>query len=182
MAKITGGDKLASVLSAIAAKASKAKMVSVGFLENSTYPNGVSTPMIAAIQEFGAPKVGIPPRPFFRNMIAAKKDEWPKTVGDLLIENDYDAARTLAQAGEGIKGELQASIEEFSGVPLSPVTVMLRGMKSQAKYRDFFGVAPWELLAEARERVETGKTNYGASTKPLVDTGHLLNSVDYEVE
>jgi hypothetical protein len=33
-----------------------------------------------AVQEFGAPSRNIPPRPFFRNMIARKRNEWPTAV------------------------------------------------------------------------------------------------------
>ena len=177
MAVLRGGDKLADVLKTIGAKASSAKYVQVGFLENSTYPDGTSVPMVAAIQEFGAPKVGIPPRPFFRDMIAAKSKEWPKAIRDLLKDNDFDAAKTLGQVGEGVKGQLQQSIVDLTTPPLSKVTLMLRKM---------FGNNPDAIrgrdVAEARERVAAGEDTDGVSIKPLVWTGHLENSVDYQVK
>lgn len=102
--------------------------------------------MIAAIQEFGAPAAGIPPRPFFREMIAVKKDSWPAAIEQNLIATGYDVERTLALVGEGIAGQLKQSIVDFDGVPLKPATIRRKG-----------------------------------SDKQLVDTGHMLASVDYEV-
>lgn len=179
MVTLKGGDKFALALADIAKNVQKAASVNVGFLGDVTEEDGTNTAMIAAIQEFGAPSKGIPPRPFFRNMIAAKSPEWPAAIGDLLIANGYDAAKTLGQTGEEIAKQLQVSISEISEPPLSPVTVMLRGMRRQARYKD----KPfWELFAEAKSRVEAGQTNYGASEKPLVDTGTLLGAVHYEVK
>lgn len=178
MSVLKGGDKLQAALDKIAANASKAATLSVGFLEGSTEPDGTSIPMIAAIQEFGAPKANIPPRPFFRTMIAAKSPEWPAAVGDLLKANDYDAQKTLGQTGEGIKGQLQQSIIDTNAPALSPVTVMLRGMKSH----DQSLVVNRTVVEEARARVAAGLTDYGASTKPLIDSGNLLNAVDYAVK
>lgn len=178
MVAIKGGDKLAAALAKISKNASKAATLSVGFLEGATYPDGTSVAMVAAIQEFGAPKAKIPPRPFFRNMISDKSPSWPKAVGDLLKANDYDAERTLGQAGEGIKGQLQESIINTNSPALSPITVMLRGMKSN----DQSLVVTGKTVGEAAARVAAGKTNYGASTKVLDETGHMLNSVDYSVK
>lgn len=146
MVEIRGGDKLEAVLGGIVKKLAEPGTVRVGFLENATYPDGTSVPMVAAIQEFGAPKAGIPPRPFFRNMIAAKSAEWGPAVGAALVANDYDVHRTLAQTGDGIKGQLQQSIVDTNSPPLAASTVERKGF-----------------------------------AKPLVDTGHMLNSVDYDV-
>jgi hypothetical protein len=177
MVKVTGGDKLAQVLGDFAKKMSSAKTVRVGFLEGSTYPNGTSTAFVASVQEFGAPKVGIPPRPFFRNMIAAKKGEWPGAIAALLKANGYDAKLTLDQTGAAIAGQLRQSIVDVLSPPLSPVTLMLRKM---------FGNNPSAIrgrdVAEARRRVAAGESSSGVSTKPLVWTGNLFASVDHEVK
>jgi hypothetical protein len=176
--KISGGDKLEKALAAIAEKVSKASAVDVGFLEGATYPDGTSVPMVAAIQEFGAPKAGIPPRPFFRSMIADKSPEWPAAVAGLLKANDYDGAKTLGQTGEAIKGQLQQAIIDTSDPPLSPVTLMLRKMRSA----DPDLVVTGATVGEAARRVAAGESFDGVSTKPLVDTSQLLNSVDYVVK
>lgn len=143
---IRAGPGLERKLAEIGAKAKNAARVRVGFLEGATYPDGKSVAMIAAIQDFGAPARGIPPRPFFRNMVAAKKAEWPEAVSNLLVANGYDAEKTLGQVGEGIAGQLRQSIVDTNEPPLKPATI-------------------------ARKK----------SSKPLVDTGHMLQSVDYDV-
>ncbi len=178
MAKMSGGYTFRAVLTKMAAKLSAPGTVRVGFLENATYPNGTSVPMIAAIQEFGAPRVGIPPRPYFRTMISAKSPGWPAAIAENLRDTNYDIPVTLARIGEGITGQLQESIINTNTPPLSPVTVMLRGMKSH----DQSLVVTRKTVQEARARVAAGLTNYGASTKVLIETGHLVNSAAYEVK
>ena len=147
MATIRGGGKLELALSRIARQLSNASTLRVGFLENSSYPDGKPVAMIAAVNEFGAPSRGVPPRPFFRNMIAAKSEEWPDGIAAALKANDLDAGKALDLTGHAIKGQLQESIVDFDSVPLKPATVERKG-----------------------------------NDKQLVDTGHMLNSVDFEVK
>lgn len=120
---------------------------------DATYPDGTSVAMVAAILEYGAPGVGqrtqagkirakglsavaeelglqgpgIPPRPFIRNMIAAKSGEWPSAVAELLKANNYDAAKTLAQTGGAIAGQLQQSIVDTNSPPLAAATIERKG-------------------------------------------------------
>jgi len=144
---ISGGAALEAKLAELARKLQRGAVVRVGFLENATYPDGKRVAMIAAIQEFGAPSRGIPPRPFFRNMVAAKSREWPRAVEGLLKSTSYDARLTLERTGAGIAGQLRQSIVDTNDPPLKQATIDRKG-----------------------------------SSKPLVDTGHMLNSIDYEVK
>jgi hypothetical protein len=175
MATLKGGDKLEAALRELAMKVSKPGTLRAGFLEGATYPDGTSVATVAAMQEFGTKK--IPARPYFRNMIAAKSDEWAPAIGQLLLQNDYDAPKVLAIVGEGIKGQLQQSIVDTTQPPLSPVTLMLRKM---------FGNHPEEItgkdVGEAARRVAAGESYGGVSTKVLDWTGHMLNSVGSEVK
>ena len=127
MAKVSGGDKAREALNRLARKLEGAKAVRIGFLENATYPNGTSVPMVAAINEFGAPSRGQPPRPFFRRMIAAKQGEWPAAIRQLLIRNNYGVEVTLEQIGEAVSGQLRQSIVELTDPPLAPSTVKRKG-------------------------------------------------------
>ncbi len=127
MAKIKGGDKLKQRLEAMARSSQTASILKVGFLESATYPDGTSVPMVAAINEFGAPSRGQPPRPFFRRMISAKSGEWPKAVSNLLKANNYDVKTTLNQAGEAIAGQLRQSIKDLVEPPLAPSTIAAKG-------------------------------------------------------
>ena len=109
MAKVEGGDKLAKFLTDIAAKLANAKAVDVGWPENDTYPDGTSVPTIAAIQEFGAPKKGIPPRPYFRAMINKHSSEWPQVIAQAIVDYNYDAKKTLDELGDVMEGQLRQS-------------------------------------------------------------------------
>jgi hypothetical protein len=144
---LTGGERLQAKLREIAGDLAGADEVDVGFLAGSTYPDGTSTSMVAAIHEFGAPKAGIPPRPFFRSMIAAKAPKWGEQMGKVLNATGFNATATLEGMGALIKGQLQRSIRDIKEPPLSQATIDAKGFD-----------------------------------KPLIETGHMVNSVDYEVK
>jgi len=173
--KMKGGEKLKALLQDIAQKVDHVPTLRVGFLENATYPNGMPVAAVAAIQEFGAPRAGIPPRPFFRNMIADKEAEWPKAIGQLIKDNNYDIDRAFDLAGFAIEGQLRQSIIDTNEPPLSPVTLMIRKMKTEG------ATITKSSLAIARARLASGESVSGVPTKPLVETGHMLNSVDHQV-
>jgi len=99
----------------------------VGFLEKARYPDGTPVAMIAAINEYGAPSRGQPPRPFFRNMLHEKSAEWPVAIADLLRANNYDVGKTLEIAGAAIAGQLRQSIAELMEPPLAPSTIKKKG-------------------------------------------------------
>lgn len=146
MAAIKGGQKLERELKKLASGIAKPASVKVGFLAGATYPDGKSVAMIAAIQDYGAPSRGIPPRPFFRNMVKTKKGEWPAAIAGLL-KSTGDAEKTLELTGQAIAGQLRQSIRDTNAPPLAASTIRRKGF-----------------------------------AKPLVDTGHMLASVDYEVK
>lgn len=146
MSKLVGRQAWHEALNKIKERLTNAKVVRVGFLANATYPDGKSVAMVAAIQDYGAPKRGIPPRPFFRNMIAKEQSGWPKAIEANLKATNYDAKKTLSRVGEGIAGQLKRSIVDTNSPPLKPSTIARKGFE-----------------------------------KPLVDTGRMLRSTDYEV-
>lgn len=179
MAYVSGGDRMGAALAAIAARLSSAKEVQVGFLENATYPDGTNVAMVAAIQNYGAPAKGIPPRPFFSNMVKDKSPDWGRKLGQVLKAADYEASVALARMGDGIKGQLQTAIHKTTEPALSPVTLLLR---------ERFGNNPQAItfgdVKQARIDVASGRVPVVTSTqvKPLIWTGHMLDSVDYKVE
>jgi hypothetical protein len=173
---LSGGDELKAKLAEIAHRVGKAGMLRVGFLEGSTEADGTSIPMIAAVQEYGAPSRGIPPRPYFRPMIATKSPSWGGALADILKANDYDVTTALGLVGEDIAGDLRQSIIDLTSPPLSPVTLMTRqivGPNGRPTFAD---------VQEARRRVAEGERAQGVATKPLVWTGTLLGSVSYDVK
>lgn len=175
--KMSGGDKLDKALSDIAQKVSRPGTLKVGFLEGSRYPDGTSVAMVAAIQNFGAPAAGIPARPFFSNMIAEKSGEWAGAIATNLVATDYDVKKTLGRTGMAIQQQLKQSIIDTMDPPLSPVTLMLRKMRAK---KPGMKVNKFTVL-QAAARVRAGDSFAGVSTKPLVDTGQLLDEVAYQV-
>jgi hypothetical protein len=179
MAGITGGSKMEKALAKIAAKVEKGPHVRVGFLEKAKYPDDTPVAMVAAIQEFGAPRVGIPPRPFMRPMIAAHKSEWGPNVGKYMKATGNDVEKSLRGVGMVIAGDLAQAIKDVNAPPLSKTTLMIRKMKKKdPSLRDNMS---YSVVVEARARVAAGKSYAGVSIKPLVDTGFLLGSIGVEV-
>lgn len=147
MATISGGSKLEAVLARISRGVERPATLRVGFLAGATYPDGTSVALVAAINEFGAPSRGQPPRPAFRNMVRAKRGEWPAAISGLLKANNYDAIATLQKTGEAVAGQLRQSIIAITSPPLKPSTIKRKGFD-----------------------------------KPWIESGHLLQSVSYEVK
>lgn len=176
--QLSGGDKLQAQLEAMAKGLAKGALLRVGFLEGAAHTRS-DLPMaaIAAIQEFGAPAAGIPPRPFFRNMIAENSGEWGEQLADQLKVADYDAGAALQVMGLVLRGELQQSMTDLDNPPLSPVTLMLRKMQLAPENRVITG----KVVGEAAARVAAGESPGGVSTKPLIWTGELQQAVDFEV-
>lgn len=174
---ISDGTKLVKALEKLGGN--KDGTLRAGYLESATYPDGTPVAFVALIQDAGAPKAGIPPRPFFRNMVAAKSPNWPVSVANLLKLHDYDTEKVLNLMGAGIVGQLRQSVIDLVAPPLSPVTLMLRRMR--ADNPDL--VVNATVVAQARARVAAGEVASGVSTKPLVDSpaAHLINSAAFEV-
>lgn len=131
MNHISGGEKLERYLRDLAKKVSNAGTLEVGFLEGATYPDGTPVALVAAVNEFGSAANGTPARPAFRNMVAEKSPGWGPAMAECLKQTDNDAAQALELMGEGIKGQLQESIIDFSGVPLAPATIARKGNDKQ---------------------------------------------------
>lgn len=174
--QIKGGEKLTAYLKSMAKKMAKPGTLRVGFLEGAKYPNGTPVAMVAAIQNYGAPRRRIPPRPFFTNMIADKKGEWPGAIAGLL-KSGSSPKQALEIAGNAIAGQLRQYIIKTNAPPLSKVTLMLRKMRHENPNIVITG----RTVGEAARRVATGESTAGVSTKPLIWSSHMINSVDYEV-
>ena len=123
MATLSGGEKFEAAIREIASNLESGATLNVGFLEGALYPDGKPVAMIAAINESGAPSRNIPPRPFFRTMIAKKSGEWPDAISGLLKRTDYNVDETLRVTGEAIQGQLIDSIENGGWIPNKPSTL-----------------------------------------------------------
>jgi hypothetical protein len=133
----------------------------VGIPENATYTTGENVSMIAAQNEFGNPFKRIPPRPFMSKTIAEQKSNWIKQVG-IGAHAIANGTTTAENVMEGIvqlaAGDVRKTISNLTSPALSPRTIAAR------------------LSARAN------KKHVGNLTKPLVDSGILLNSITGIVE
>lgn len=134
------------------------QQVKMGFFEEAKYPDGESVAAVAAQNEFGNPAERVPARPFFRPTVENKKEHWGLQFAGAMIasfEGKIDFSDALDQIGGESSGDVSKTISMIYEPPLSPATIRARA-----------------------ERGSSGK----ASTKPLVDTGLMMQSVTYKVE
>lgn len=109
---------------------------------------------IATINEFGSPEHHIPERSFLRATLDENEDRFQKRLGTALgeiITEPHAAERALGMLGEVAVGSVQARMAQGIAPALSPVTIAERARKGRP------------------------------STKPLIDTGRLRQSIEYEV-
>ena len=166
-------------LSELAKNASK-KTLEVGFFETARYPDGTSVAGVAAANEFGNPSGGVPSRPFFRNAIA-ENDRWQKPIGEAMAavtkgKLTLDAA--FNQLGLLISADVKQSVTDGDYAPISQATIAGRmARKTQGVDNALKSDASNpKLLAKKKEKIASG-----VATKPLIDTGQLLQSVTYNV-
>lgn len=137
----------------------------VGIPAGKTYPDGTSIGYIAAIQEYGAPEVNIPPRPFMRLTRAAKSREWAKDMAEgaeAVVQRRLSLDGMLDAVGQVAAADIVVTIANRVPPPLKPATVDAR-------------------IARARKT----NPNFGAKSlpvtisQPLNDTGALVAHVSY---
>jgi hypothetical protein len=177
-AGLTGGEALRAKLAEIAKQIEGKHVLRVGFLEGATYPDeaGTSVGQVAWWLNYGTKSA--PPRPFFSGMVAAKSSGWGDSLARILAGNGFDVTDALNKMGEGISNQLRVSLETIPGPQLSPITLMIRQMRIDNPHLNVTGAT----VGQAAARVAAGDDYSGASTKIGVYTGHLLNSISYEVK
>jgi hypothetical protein len=182
---VKGGDKITRVLQSIGSKLNRANHVNVGFLSSAKYQATVHKPrqgglpvaQVAFWDEFGT--VHSPPRPFFRQMIAANSAAWPAQLAKALKLMGFDSAKALALMGGKMQRELQDSIRGGDFAAPSPVTLMLRRMADD----DPSLVITRRTVGEASRRVAAGEQGAaGARAQALQDSLVMIQSVGFEVK
>ena len=172
-------ERVARTLRDLAAKMGGGS-VEIGFMEGAVYGDGTPVASVAFWNEFGHEgQFPSPPRPFFRTMIAKESPSWPAKMAALLKSTGFDGPRVLTIMGDDISHALEDSIEALTQPELSAVTLMLRKR---------FGNQPHNIrlgdVFSAINAVKDGKKGAAADStqgKPLVWTGHMLNSVTFKV-
>lgn len=177
MVAFTGGDKLQAKLAEIAKRVQGKHSLKVGFLEGATYPDESGTPVAQVAFWLNYGTKTSPARPFFTDMIDEKSSGWGDALLRLLKLNNYDVDAALEKLGDGISGQVRDALVNLHTPPLSKITLMLRKMKIENPDLEVTGA----VVGEAARRVDAGESTAPASTKVGVYSGHLLNSVAYEV-
>lgn len=183
-----GGYRLERVLSGMARKL-QAGELRVGFLSGATYPDGTSVPMVAATQEFGG-TVTVPPRTqtiyrkvrpdgeFAQNARFVKRAKsnfatLHPVAGHTVRIPARPFFRTMIKQcspgwGKSLAGILKAH-DYDAAAALGLMGMLIKG-QLQTSIRD------WSAPPNAPSTVRGKGFN-----KPLISSGHLLNSVDFEV-
>lgn len=154
----TGGDsqRLEQIITGISDFRSK-----VGFFESAKYEDGTPVAYVAAIQEFGSPQNQIPPRSFMRKTISEKTTEWKsllKSGAKAILAGNETSESVIEKIGLLAAGDIRKTISEITEPALKESTI------------------------KARMRKRANKKTVGNLTKPLVDSGLMLASVQNVTE
>lgn len=134
--------------------------VDAGIISDETYDDGTSVASAAVLQEFGGrtmiegKEVIVPPRPFLRPAEEDHGNWWDRIMIVGAMEAS-DGKTTADQVGEDLGAQVQFDIQE--------------------SIFDVHEPALAGLTIKRRRR------RGNRSIKPLIDTGKLLNSIDYKV-
>lgn len=102
----------------------------IGFPSGINYEDGTSVAYVAAIQEFGAPAVGIPARPFIQPTVKEKKDTWVTIIEKQLPKvalGKMSAFDVLDLVGISAAADIQTKISSIYTPPNSPATIRAKG-------------------------------------------------------
>jgi len=191
-----GGDRLKAAIKKLAAKAEQDALVKVGFFEGSTEPDGESTPMVAAMHEFG----GTIPERVVPEHVTTIYRRLSKN-GDLLDEGRFVKASESNFASDHVVPE--HIIPEIT-VPSRPffrrmislgekhwgddiakhlkhydldakLTLGAMGLQMQEELQESIGANVYQPLAQST-------INKKGFDQTLIDSGTMQNAVDYEVD
>lgn len=153
MARRTRGVDLDSVISEL-----ERKVIKTGYFEHSKYEDGMPVAQAAATNELGSITQHVPPRPTMRPSMTKNKQVYADALQRGIkasIKGDIDLSDVLEQIGHLSAGHVGEAIRDLNEPPLSIKTIQARA-----------------------RRAASGM----ASSKPLVDTGQMLQSVTSKVE
>jgi len=162
------------------------KSLQVGWLESAKYADGTPVAGIAAQNEFGNPKLSIPPRPFIRPTIENKTESWAGIADQgakAFLNGKVSIVQVLNGIGLKASADIKNSIVSGSFVELSPITIALRKIRNDDKYK--IGGALVGAVAGAIAAGQTGAGQLGdqsfGNKDPLRETGYLISTLTHEV-
>jgi hypothetical protein len=190
MGAFSGGAALEAKLREIADKFGKANTVNVGFLEGATYPNGIPVALIAATNEYGG-TVTVPAHDVTINRNLKKNGEFAND-GKFVKANKANFSTThhvdeytvtiparpfFRSMIQKNKGEWPADLGKIIKAANYDSTVALGRLGKHVAE---------QLQESIRDFSEPGNAKSTIAKKgfdkPLVDSDHMLNTVDSEVQ
>lgn len=135
--------------------------VKVGWFEATKYADGTSVAEVGVVQEYGDPAKGIPSRSFLRTTRTARKDYWARVFENEMrkvLKGEVSVKQALVTLGQIAEGDVRKKITQIQTPKLKDKTVAARLRK-----------------------MKDGKT-IGNLTKPLVESGLLLNTLNSAVD
>lgn len=186
----SGGEALEAKLREIADKVGKAKTVNVGFMAGATYPDGTPVAYIAYVNEYGG---------------TAKVPEH-----DVTVNRSIKADGTFNQNGRFVRAEKAnfSTVHKVEAYTVkTPARPFFRGMIQKnkgdwpadlgkiIKATNYDSTAALGLLGKhISEQLQESIRDFASPSnadstvankgfdKPLIETSHMLNSVDSEIQ
>lgn len=163
--------------------------VQVGFLENATYPDGTSVAYIAAVQEYGA-TINMPARQGEIYRKTREDGTWTKKTGSRLVKK--------RKANLITKVNIPAHTITIPSRPFFRNAIAGNRQDWKKKYAFLLKRNAFEMATKTLAEIIVGDIKKSITTlenpplskstikrkgfnKPLIDTGHMLNSVDYRI-
>ncbi len=140
-----------------------------GWFESARYDDGIPVARVAIYNEYGTSR--IPPRPFMRPTVESQKPEWARATGKVVsqvLRGKMSAEQGMTLVAQKAAGDIRHTITQVFEPELSPVTVLLRQWRKEGK--DITG----KTVGDAARAVAEGQRGEGVTSKPLIDTGHML--------
>lgn len=164
-----------------AAKGLTGTQSKVGWFASAKYEGGQPVAGIAAVQEFGSPARGIPPRLGIRTVVIEQRENWKRVVAKIsrAVANGKLAPGSVMEAiAMKGAGDIAAHITKVTEPPLSMITVELR------RRRRAGDTISGKTVGEAAKAAKSAffEAPSASEAKPLVETGHLLATLSYEYQ
>lgn len=129
-AGVRGGRKLKEFYrkAKAAQKRGGVRMIEVGFFATARYQTGVPVPLVAAVNEFGSKKAGVPERPFFRQaLVGIERELRPIIVGNINPRTMTLDHQTAGLIGQAASDRVKRSIATLKTPPNAPSTIARKG-------------------------------------------------------
>lgn len=132
----------------------------IGWFSTNRYEDGTPVAYVATIHEFGSSKAGIPPRPFMRPTVVREEGNWRRFIAQesrKILKGTQTVAGLFEALGLNISGEIARSISDVTAPELLEATI------------------------RAKARKMADQATVGSLSKPLVETGIMLDTVSHTV-